>query len=108
MRSQGLDLSKESSSSTGSSIKSITEQTADILSGYVNSIRADLSVNRAMIAQYFPMYYSAMTSGNASLINIENHTAAIMRSNDAIRESNAEVRDILKRVTQGGDKVRVS
>lgn len=108
-KAAGIDFSSDDTSkSTGSSIKSITEQTADLLASYVNAIRADVSVNREMIAQYFPMYYSAMTSGNASLRNIENHTAAIMRSNDSIRESNAEVRDILKRVTQGGDRVRVS
>jgi hypothetical protein len=32
------------------------------------------------------MYYAAMTSGNSSLANIENHTAAIMRSNDIVAE----------------------
>lgn len=105
----GFDFSsKDKSSSASSSIKGITEQTADLLASYVNACRADLSVNRAMIAQYFPLYYSALTSGNASLRNIENHTDAIMRSNDAIMSSNAEVRDILRRVTQGGDRVRVS
>ena len=104
----GLDFSDNSRTSTSSSIKGITEQTADILSGHVNSIRADLSVNRAMIAQYFPMYYSAMTQGNASLKNIENHTASIMRSNDAISDKVGSLESIMKRVTQGGDKIRVS
>ena len=85
MRSKGLTLDEsESSNSKASSIKSITEQTADLLSAYINSIRADLSVNRAMIAQYFPLYYSALTSGNRSLTNIESHTSAIMRSNEII------------------------
>ena len=76
----------DSSGSVTSGIKSITEQTADLLASYINSMRADLSVNRAMIAQYFPLYYAAMTSGNQNLRNIENHTAAIMRSNDTIAD----------------------
>ena len=36
----------ESSSSTTSSIKSISEQTADLLASYINAIRADVSVMR--------------------------------------------------------------
>lgn len=90
----GIDLSSEdTSSSTGSSIKGITENTADLLASYLNAIRADVSVDRNMIAQYYPMFYQAMTSGNASLANIENHTAAIMRSNDAIQKSNQAILD---------------
>ena len=75
-----------SSQTLSAGIKGVSEQTADLLAGYVNAIRADVSVNRAMIAQYFPMYYNALTSGNESLRGIENHTAAIMRSNDVIAE----------------------
>ena len=92
---QGYDITNQdsSSSSAGKSIQSITEQTADLLASYVNSIRADVSVNRAMIAQYFPMYYQALTSGNDILRGIENHTAAIMRSNEAIEKSNQAILD---------------
>ena len=85
VKSYGLDLSENGNGSSSSgSIRNVTEQTADLLAAYINAIRADVSVNRAMIAQYFPMYLSAITSGNASLRNIENHTDAIMRSNDTI------------------------
>lgn len=93
---QGYDIvngGSGTSSSASSTIKSITEQTADLLASYVNAIRADVSVNRAMIAQYFPMYYNALTSGNESLRGIENHTAAIMRSNEAIERSNQAILD---------------
>lgn len=85
MRSNGLTLEDNgSSSSSGSSIKSITEQTADLIASYINAVRADVSVIRALTTQYFVMYYTAITSGNESLKNIENHTAAIMRSNEEI------------------------
>lgn len=47
LKERGLDLSEDaSSSSTTKSIKSITEETADLLASYLNSIRADVSVNR--------------------------------------------------------------
>ena len=85
MRSNGLTLEDNgSSSSSGSSIKSITEHTADLIASYINAVRADVSVIRALTTQYFVMYYTAITSGNESLKNIENHTAAIMRSNEEI------------------------
>ena len=83
----GIDLSKESSSSASASIKGITEQTADLLCSYVNGTRASVAKIEGLQAQYLPMYYDAMTRGNSSLANIENHTAAIMRSNDAIKQS---------------------
>lgn len=41
------DWSDDSSSSSSTSIKSITEETADLLASYINAIRADVSVNRA-------------------------------------------------------------
>jgi hypothetical protein len=40
-----------------------------------------------MQAMYLPLYYDAMTRGNTSPSNIENHTDAIMRSNDAIQKA---------------------
>lgn len=97
-RVTGFDFSSDggSSSSTGSGIKSITEQTADLLASYINAIRADVSVNRAMIAEYFPMYYAAITSGNASLRNIENHTSAIMDSNERIASSVSELQSDIR------------
>ena len=87
MNSYGLSLSNESSSSLGGNIKGVTEETADLLASYVNAIRADVSINRVMIDEYFPQFLSALTAGNGSLRNIENHTAAIMRSNDSIKDS---------------------
>lgn len=96
-----------SSSSTGSSIKGINEETWDLGLSYWNSMRADLSVIRTTQFNYYEDMKSLTTSGNASLRNIENNTAAIMRSNDAIQQSNSEILAIFKRVTQGGDKVRV-
>lgn len=86
MRSKGLTLDDESSSSASGSIKSITEQTGDLLASYLNATRASTAKIEYLSAQYFPMYFAALTSGNASLRNIETQTAAIMRSNDVIAD----------------------
>ena len=50
LRKRGWDFRENgSSSSTKNSIKSITEDTADIIASYLNSIRLDVSVNRECI-----------------------------------------------------------
>jgi hypothetical protein len=95
----GVDLSSEDSSSSSASntIKGITEQTADLISSYLNSIRADVSVIREMegkaVLDYWPSQIRLMTSSADSLANIQQHTAAIMRSNDAIERSNQAILD---------------
>lgn len=48
-KNNGVDLSENGSLSTSNSIKSITEETADLLASYINAIRLDVSVNRENI-----------------------------------------------------------
>lgn len=45
------DSDSASKSSTSTSIKSITEETADLLASYINAIRADVSVNRMTLTE---------------------------------------------------------
>lgn len=97
-RVTGFDLSDDGGSSSSSkSIKGITEQTADLLASYVNSIRANTSVIRELdakaVQEYWPSQIRLMTVGTQSLANIEKYTAAIMRSNDAIERSNQAILD---------------
>ena len=93
----GSDFKGDSSSSSMSNtIKGITEQTADLIASYISAIRLDVSVNRAAIAQYFPLFYQALTSHNSSLTNIENNTAAIMRSNEAIASHVADLQSDIR------------
>lgn len=63
---QGYDIVGDGSgnSSSSNSIKNISENTADLLAAYMNAIRADVSVNRAMIAQYYPLFLNAMSQNN--------------------------------------------
>jgi hypothetical protein len=49
LRAKGLDLSQNGSSSIGNSIKSVTEETANILASHLNAIRLDVSVDRVNI-----------------------------------------------------------
>mgnify|MGYP001743052013 FL=1 len=49
LKANGLDLSQNGSSSIDNSIKSVTEETANILASYLNAIRLDVSVDRVNI-----------------------------------------------------------
>lgn len=81
----GMDLSSdENKTGASSSIKNITESTADLLASYLNAVRLDVSVMRAIQGEYFPLFLQAILASNTSLTNIENNTAAIVRSNDII------------------------
>ena len=51
---------KSDSGSVTSGIKSITENTADLLASYINAIRADVSVNRVSISVNLPLIASAV------------------------------------------------
>lgn len=97
-----------SRSSSSSSVKNITEETADLVVSYCNGIRLDVSVVRSMQGQYFPLFLQAVTSGNNRLANIENHTAAIMASNDAIQRSNQELLDQIKALRNKAWKIPVA
>ena len=46
LKEKGWDLSENGTLSVSNSIKSITEDTADLLASYLNAIRLDVSVNR--------------------------------------------------------------
>lgn len=85
-----------SSGKSSSSIKNITEETADLMVSYCNGIRLDVSVMRAIQGEYLPLFLGAITSANTSLANIENNTAAIMASSEAIQKSNQELVDQIK------------
>lgn len=96
-RITGMDLSNKDSKTSNKVIQGgFNEDETGLLLSYVNAIRADVSVNRSMIEQYFPMFYAVITGNSANLRNIENHTAAIMRSNDAIKEDVAMIYSLFK------------
>lgn len=105
------------SSSLGSSIKGISEQTGDLLASYVNAGRADLSVIRATLTpsiealvkgqeQSFTIANAQLQTQNQMLHQLEiisGHTAAI----GEIRQFQQNIYDILHRVTPDGTAVKI-
>ena len=107
----GYDITgkRKNSSSASSSIKGISENTADLLASYVNAIRADTSVNRttlSMILVEIQRNGSLSTIANAQLEQLRSisaNTYATSVNTAAI----AEIYAILRANTLGANQFNV-
>lgn len=111
------ESSSGSSSSMGSSIKGVSEQTAGLLGSYMNGIRADVSVNRAFLALHLPNIENILTRQSViaeiqvtHLANIANNTKRTADNTEAISALVVEqgrIYDILHRIDTGVTRVAV-
>lgn len=96
-------LLNNGSSSAGSSIKGITEQTADILASYLNAIRADVSVIRQLQSGKAVEYMDSMSLMAQSQVQYQSQIAAnTLRNAEAAEKivtSNEEILYLFKAVT---------
>lgn len=99
----GNTLLNSGSSSAGSSIKGITEQTADILASYLNAIRADVSVLRQLQSGKVADYMDSMSLMAQSQVQYQSQIAAnTLRNAEAAEKivtSNEEILYLFKAVT---------
>ena len=96
-------LLNNGSSSTSSSIKGITEQTADILASYLNAIRADVSVIRQLQGGKATEYMDSMSLMAQSQVQYQSQIAAnTLRNAEAAEKivaSNDEILYLFRAVT---------
>lgn len=107
---QGYDVVNGSGgggTSTGSSIKSISEGTADLLASYINAIRADVSVNRSMIAMYYPQFLNAITQNNTIANAQLEQMRAIVNNTSRNVEFVEMIYNILHGVAPEGTKIHI-
>ncbi len=114
LNQDGLSIKNVDTSSLSGSIKSITEETADILASYVNAIRADVAVNRMLLTQFVSEYWGAymqqITGIHSTLQNIDKNVAAItalMSENGALYDIIASINTHLERYNTGVEKITV-
>ena len=100
-----------SSSSVGNSIKSVSEQTADVLASYINAIRATSALNQQSLSQIAMQVQQQITPiAQAQLQQLQ----SLVQSNSLI-EANTKrhaqlvehIDDILRRVINGVDKIYI-
>lgn len=97
LKKQGLDLTNSSSSTMSSSIKGITESTADVLSSYINAMRADVSVIRQVQGVYLPKLDVTTQAQLQQLTMISENTLRNADAAVAIQASVSDMRDMMNR-----------
>lgn len=102
-------LLNNGSSSTSSSIKGITEQTADILASYLNAIRADVSVLRQLQGGKATEYMDSMSLMAQSQVQYQSQIAAnTLRNAEAAEKivtSNDEILYLFRAVTNNTKEI---
>lgn len=89
--------SDDASGSMSSSIKNISEETADVLSSYVNAMRADLSIVRQLQGEYLPKLDVTATAQLQQLSAIQQNTQRGAAAAERIETAVADVRDMLSK-----------
>lgn len=87
-----------STSKMGSSIQGVTENTAGLLASYVNAMRADVLMQRQLLAQHLPIISCAMPTIMDHLAQIQANTANINDEALRIARSNEEILYMIRSV----------
>lgn len=107
LKKEGLDMREDGSSSTTNSIKGITEETADLLASYVNSIRLDLSVVREMQGKFLPEMSEIAKSQLTQLNLIAQNTLRNADAAERIDKTVSELNDNFNRVINGTKSLKM-
>ena len=96
-----------SSSSSRNSIKSITEETGDLIASYLNAIRLDCSVMRAEQAKYYPEMSEIAKSQLSQLNTIARNTLRNADAAERIDATVSELNDNFNRVLNGTKSLKM-
>lgn len=107
MKNNGFDMREDGSSSATNSVKSITEETADLLASYVNSIRLDLSVVREMQGKFLPEMSEIAKSQLTQLNLIAQNTLRNADAAERIDRTVSELNDNFNRVINGTKSLKM-
>lgn len=99
--------SDNSSSSSRNSIKSITEETGDLIASYLNAIRLDCSVMRAEQAKYYPEMSEIAKSQLSQLNTIARNTLRNADAAERIDATVSKLNDNFNRVLNGTKSLKM-
>lgn len=99
--------SDNSSSSSRNSIKSITEETGDLIASYLNAIRLDCSVMRTEQAKYYPEMSEIAKSQLSQLNAIARNTLRNADAAERIDATVSELNDNFNRVLNGTKSLKM-
>ncbi len=79
--SSGL-MNPDTSSTLSASVRGMSEETSDLLAGYVNALRQDVAADRLLFSQFvsqlWPEYVESFARNATAVANIDNNVRAIM------------------------------
>lgn len=82
LENSGLSVLNESANALTSSVQGTSEETSDLLAGYINALRQDVSVNRILltqfVAQLWPEYVEAFANHVRTVSNIDVNVQLMM------------------------------
>ena len=107
MKNNGFDMREDGSSSATNSVKSITEETADILVSYCNSMRADLAMVRESQAKFMPEMSEIAKSQLTQLNLIAQNTLRNADAAERIDKTVSELNDNFNRVINGTKSLKM-
>lgn len=107
MKNNGFDMREDGSSSAANSVKSITEETADILVSYCNSMRADLAMVRESQAKFMPEMSEIAKSQLTQLNLIAQNTLRNADAAERIDKTVSELNDNFNRVINGTKSLKM-
>ena len=115
VQNAGLTVLNESSNTLSSGIQGTSEETSDLLAGYVNAARQDLAANRILLTQFvatlWPAYIEQFSAAVRSLDNIDNNTRMVMEmmrfGSGALYEEITAMRSRFDNIVNGIESVSV-
>ena len=82
LENSGLSLLNDSGKTLSASVQGTSEETSDLLAGYVNALRQDVSINRLLltefITQLWPSYYEEFTNHVRTVARIDTNVQVVM------------------------------
>ena len=114
VQNAGLTVLNESSKTLSSGIQGTSEETSDLLAGYINALRQDVAINRIVLTQFisemWPSYIQQFSAAVTSLNNIDTNVSAIralISENGALYIMIDSMRLHLDNITNGFEQVSI-
>ena len=114
LNNAGLSVLNDSAKTLSSGVQGTSEETSDLLAGYVNALRQDVSIKRILLNQFvtelWPLYVEQVASAVRSLNNIDQNVAfirALLSENGAIYVMIDSMKSHLDNITNGNEQISV-
>lgn len=111
----GLSLFNSDLNTLSNAMQGTTEETSNLLAGYVNALRQDVAVNRILLTQFTTEYWSnyvqQITGIQTTLTNIDRNVALIyglMCENGALYRALEDINIRLGRFSTGVEKMHMA